>query len=141
MLEFSGPDDQLMSGVTHLISASPGKGTASSLLFVAHSQFKSHLTDEGESRMEMLQKTPIRLYDANTAALLCTYLVPDLSVQSMSYFQPACTFLVLSSGQHKIYCMEPPSAPSTRPLCLEISTRFPDITDNCMVEGMELFEG
>ena len=85
-----GVDDP-MSDVTHLMSVKDN-----SALLVAHSQFRKVQSEEG--RVEMLQKTPIRLYDVESQKLVCSYLIPDLTVQSVNHLSVTNTFLVLSTG-------------------------------------------
>ena len=85
-----GVDDP-MSDVTHLMSVKDN-----SALLVAHSQF--HKVQSEEGRVEMLQKTPIRLYDVESQKLVCSYLIPDLTVQSVNHLSVTNTFLVLSTG-------------------------------------------
>lgn len=55
-------------------------------MFVAHSQFLTFEGDvEGELQMQMLKKTPIRVYEMTSGKLLSTFMIEDLSVQDISY--------------------------------------------------------
>jgi len=60
------------------------------------------------------------------------YRIPNLSVLNMAVVKGRSALLVLSSGAHKLYCINL----EKENVFLEISTVFANITDECLISNM-----
>lgn len=90
-------------------------------------------------RMEMLKRTPLRIFDVKNGQVLVDMDSADLSVSSMHFCANLQTFFILSSGQHKIIlvkCFEMEKENCDGKVSVEIgeiSVRFVGVTDSCMI--------